>query len=75
MVIHEFLCTVGAFEDDDVTHVEGNVDPIRDLGIISEELRLKDEQNLTKLIVSQNLRHRSFCLGVLPFHTGRWIAG
>ncbi|KAL7631968.1 UNVERIFIED_CONTAM: hypothetical protein RMT77_017724 [Armadillidium vulgare] len=31
-----------AFEDDDVTHVEGDVNPIRDLEIISDELRLKD---------------------------------
>uniref|UniRef100_A0A915CWH8 OBG-type G domain-containing protein n=1 Tax=Ditylenchus dipsaci TaxID=166011 RepID=A0A915CWH8_9BILA len=31
-----------AFEDPDVTHVEGEVDPIRDLDIISNELRLKD---------------------------------
>ncbi|XP_055841722.1 obg-like ATPase 1 [Episyrphus balteatus] len=42
-----------AFEDPDVTHVEGEVDPVRDLDIISEELRLKDEekllQNLDKL--------------------------
>jgi len=31
-----------AFDDDDVTHVEGDVNPIRDLEIINEELRLKD---------------------------------
>jgi len=31
-----------AFEDSDVTHVEGEVNPIRDLEIIGEELRLKD---------------------------------
>ncbi|XP_017768851.1 PREDICTED: obg-like ATPase 1 [Nicrophorus vespilloides] len=37
-----------AFEDDDVTHVEGEVDPIRDLEIIGEELRLKDEDALMK---------------------------
>lgn len=37
-----------AFEDPDVTHVEGEVDPVRDLEIISEELRLKDEENLLK---------------------------
>lgn len=36
----------GAFEDSDVTHVEGEVDPVRDLDIISEELRLKDEEKL-----------------------------
>jgi len=35
-----------AFDDDDVTHVEGEVNPIRDLEIISEELRLKDEEFL-----------------------------
>ncbi|XP_072381884.1 obg-like ATPase 1 [Diabrotica undecimpunctata] len=37
-----------AFEDDDVTHVEGEVDPVRDLDIICEELRLKDEEMLMK---------------------------
>lgn len=35
-----------AFEDENVTHVEGEVDPIRDLEIIAEELRLKDEEYL-----------------------------
>lgn len=34
-------CFAGAFDDDDVTHVEGDVNPIRDLEIISDELRLK----------------------------------
>ncbi|VEL14947.1 unnamed protein product [Protopolystoma xenopodis] len=33
---------MGAFDCEDVTHVEGDVDPIRDLEIIAEELRLKD---------------------------------
>ncbi|KAI6182906.1 Obg-like ATPase 1 [Aphelenchoides bicaudatus] len=31
-----------AFDDDDVTHVEGEVNPTRDLDIISQELILKD---------------------------------
>lgn len=31
-----------------MTHVEGEVDPVRDLDIISEELRLKDEETLNK---------------------------
>lgn len=39
-----------AFEDDDVTHVEGEVNPVRDLEIINEELRLKDEDYLTKTL-------------------------
>ncbi|MCV2423770.1 redox-regulated ATPase YchF, partial [Paucibacter sp. DJ4R-1] len=33
---------VRAFDDPEVTHVEGDVDPIRDMEIISTELRLKD---------------------------------
>jgi obg-like ATPase 1 len=39
---------LGAFDDPDVTHVEGEVDPIRDLDIICEELRLKDQETLNK---------------------------
>lgn len=31
-----------AFEDEDVTHIDGAVDPIRDLNTILRELRLKD---------------------------------
>lgn len=37
---------IGAFEDDDVIHVEGDVNPVRDIEIINEELRLKDEEQL-----------------------------
>ncbi|KAL0272167.1 UNVERIFIED_CONTAM: hypothetical protein PYX00_005246 [Menopon gallinae] len=37
-----------AFEDEDVTHVEGEVNPVRDLEIIEEELRLKDEEYLNQ---------------------------
>eukprot|EP01114_Cavostelium_apophysatum_P004668 TRINITY_DN149_c0_g1_i1.p1 TRINITY_DN149_c0_g1~~TRINITY_DN149_c0_g1_i1.p1 ORF type:complete len:411 (-),score=139.08 TRINITY_DN149_c0_g1_i1:41-1144(-) len=37
------------FEDEDVTHVEGSVDPVRDLEIINEELILKDIQMVQKL--------------------------
>jgi len=36
------------FEDADVTHVEGAVDPIRDLEIIGEELLLKDIETARK---------------------------
>lgn len=54
LIHYSCVCSfLGAFEDDDVTHVEGEVDPVRDLDIISEELRLKDEEllmsNLEKL--------------------------
>uniref|UniRef100_T1IUW9 OBG-type G domain-containing protein n=1 Tax=Strigamia maritima TaxID=126957 RepID=T1IUW9_STRMM len=39
-----------AFEDDDVTHVEGEVNPVRDLDIIGEELILKDLEYLNNAI-------------------------
>ncbi len=38
----------GTFEDKEITHVEGEVDPVRDLDIINEELRLKDEEYFLK---------------------------
>jgi ribosome-binding ATPase YchF (GTP1/OBG family) len=38
-------CFSGAFDDDDVIHVEDDVNPVRDLEIISEELRKKVKMN------------------------------
>ena len=40
----------GIFEDDQVTHVEGDVNPVRDMEIIHEELRLKDLEYLDRTI-------------------------
>ncbi|GBG59216.1 hypothetical protein CBR_g32232 [Chara braunii] len=37
-----------AFDDPDVIHVEDSVDPVRDLEIVSEELRLKDREMMDK---------------------------
>eukprot|EP01104_Vermistella_antarctica_P004582 TRINITY_DN15013_c1_g1_i1.p1 TRINITY_DN15013_c1_g1~~TRINITY_DN15013_c1_g1_i1.p1 ORF type:complete len:404 (+),score=134.15 TRINITY_DN15013_c1_g1_i1:36-1214(+) len=42
-----FHC-VRVFEDKDVTHTEESVDPVRDLDIISHELRLKDLEKVKK---------------------------
>uniref|UniRef100_A0A6Q2XU93 Obg-like ATPase 1 n=1 Tax=Esox lucius TaxID=8010 RepID=A0A6Q2XU93_ESOLU len=39
-----------AFEDEDIVHVEGMVDPVRDIEIIHEELRLKDEEMIKPII-------------------------
>src|SRR5690349_12696881 len=41
---------VRAFSDPDVIHVEGEIDPIRDMETIHQELRLKDSEFLTKQI-------------------------
>ena len=43
---------VRAFDDAEVTHVEGDVDPVRDMEIISTELRLKDAEWLEKHIAT-----------------------
>jgi len=41
---------VRCFDDDDVVHVEGGIDPIRDIEIIETELVLADMQSLEKRI-------------------------
>jgi len=42
--------SAGIFEDDQVTHVEGDVDPVRDMEIIHEELRLKDLEYIDRTV-------------------------
>ncbi|XP_031414108.1 obg-like ATPase 1 isoform X2 [Clupea harengus] len=39
-----------AFEDEDIIHVEGSVDPVRDMEIIHEELRLKDQEAMDPIL-------------------------
>tara|TARA_R110002096_G_scaffold432976_1_gene650741 strand:- start:18412 stop:19506 length:1095 start_codon:yes stop_codon:yes gene_type:complete len=46
LIIHVVRC----FVDDDVIHVEGNVDPERDIRIIEEELILKDLESVEKRV-------------------------
>ena len=41
---------VRIFEDEDITHVEGSIDPCRDLDIVCTELRLKDIEILTSKV-------------------------
>ncbi|ESN97492.1 hypothetical protein HELRODRAFT_187336 [Helobdella robusta] len=40
------MCRI--FEDDEVTHVDGEVNPVRDIKVIHEELRLKDLEYIDK---------------------------
>ena len=47
------LHVVRGFEDDDITHVEGSVDPIRDLDVIETELLLADVQSVESRIDKQ----------------------
>jgi obg-like ATPase 1 len=41
---------VRCFDDAEIIHVEGDVDPIRDLDIIAEELRIKDIEFVEKAL-------------------------
>lgn len=34
------------FENDNITHVDGSIDPVRDKGIIDTELQLKDLETI-----------------------------
>jgi GTP-binding protein YchF len=47
-IIHVLRC----FEDDDITHVDGSVDPIRDAETIETELLLADLESLEKQITN-----------------------
>ena len=46
------IITLGVFDDAEIVHVEGEVDPVRDLEIIREELMKKDEQYVEARIAS-----------------------
>lgn len=48
---------VRCFDDAEIIHVEGDVDPIRDLTIIGEELRIKDIEFVEKAL--ENLKKQT----------------
>lgn len=50
--VHAIIHVLRCFEDDDITHVEGGVDPIRDAEIIETELVLADLESVEKRIVN-----------------------
>jgi len=52
-VVHVLRC----FEDDEITHVENGIDPLRDAEIIETELMLADLESLDKQI--QNLNKKA----------------
>ncbi|TNE70802.1 redox-regulated ATPase YchF [bacterium] len=48
--VDAIINVVRCFDDDDILHVEGDVDPIRDINIIRDELILKDLDSIEKRI-------------------------
>src|SRR6267154_5759879 len=53
-IIHVLRC----FEDSDVTHVEGSVDPIRDAETVETELMLSDMDSLERRLIAVQKRVR-----------------
>ena len=53
-IIHVLRC----FEDPDVTHVEGNIDPLRDADVVETELMLSDMESLEKRLTAAQKKAR-----------------
>ena len=53
-IIHVLRC----FDDDDVTHVEGSIDPLRDAETVETELMLADLDSLEKRLVAAQKKAR-----------------
>lgn len=53
-IIHVLRC----FEDANITHVEGGVDPLRDMGIIDTELQLRDLESVDARLVKMEKQAR-----------------
>jgi GTP-binding protein YchF len=53
-IIHVLRC----FDDDDVTHVEGSIDPIRDAETVETELMLSDLDSLEKRLLAAQKKAR-----------------
>jgi len=56
--VDAIIKVVRCFEDENVTHVEGDVDPIRDAETIETELMLADMESLEKRVVSLTKKAR-----------------
>jgi ribosome-binding ATPase len=53
-IVHVLRC----FEDDDVTHVDGSVDPLRDMETVETELMLADLDSLEKRVIGLQKKAR-----------------
>ncbi|AQS41893.1 MAG: Ribosome-binding ATPase YchF [Candidatus Tokpelaia hoelldobleri] len=51
-IVHVLRC----FEDDDITHVEGRIDPVSDAATVETELMLSDLESLERRIVQMRKR-------------------
>src|SRR5213080_3872664 len=53
-IIHVLRC----FEDADITHVEGSIDPLRDIEVVETELMLSDLESLERRLTQSQKRAR-----------------
>ena len=53
-IIHVLRC----FEDSDITHVEGSIDPLRDIEVVETELMLADLESLERRLFQAQKRAR-----------------
>jgi GTP-binding protein YchF len=53
-IIHVLRC----FEDPDITHVEGSIDPLRDIEVVETELMLSDLESLERRLLQAQKRAR-----------------
>jgi GTP-binding protein YchF len=53
-IIHVLRC----FEDSDITHVEGSIDPLRDIEVVETELMLADLESLERRLIQAQKRAR-----------------
>lgn len=60
------------FQDNDVTHVEGPVDPLRDMDIINTELIFADLQQIEKALPAIRRRQRQVKMFWLHRNTRPW---
>ena len=51
-IIHVLRC----FEDTDITHVEGSIDPLRDIEVVETELMLSDLESLERRLIQAQKR-------------------
>lgn len=67
-IIHVLRC----FEDSNITHVEGSVDPIRDAEIVETELMIADLESLEKRFEQTKRKRKPAATRKPQFVPGSW---
>ena len=57
--VDAIIQVVRCFEDDNITHVEGSIDPLRDIEVIETELLIKDIDSIEKRLQKSSKKAKS----------------